>query len=165
MAIPAFSTDENQDGLITGLTRLLREFKDLRILFKFKRATGGFIREAQGIVQLLQHPQVIAVPWNADPYLAIGMADACIGSPFTSPPMVGKLLGKPVCYYDPSAAARITYQGFFQEDRIETETDLLHWVSKWIAASTDHTGFAARGTELMELMKEGVNLGRRSPLQ
>jgi hypothetical protein len=88
------------------------------LLIKPKRSpTSPMVSYPQEIKNIIFDPnskmqkenRIIVFPHNSDPYLPIGMADCCVGLPFTSPVLAAIGSGRQGFFYDPLNTVNIFY--------------------------------------------------------
>jgi hypothetical protein len=105
---------EMLEGFFEDVCALMDRFPGIRLLVKPKRSLQDSGREYATAMERLLDPagpyrkakRIILLDHNIDPYLPIGMADLCLGIPFTSPIFAGLGSGRTGIYHDPLGCVR-----------------------------------------------------------
>ena len=108
---PDYYTERYWAGFLRDIVRLLEEMETVLVLYKPQRSLlnprvgfHGHIREL--IEQIQRHPRGMVLSDHINIWLPIGLADLCIGMPFTSPVQAGWHYGIPGLYHDPTNQCR-----------------------------------------------------------
>jgi len=115
---------------------LLKQYDNLVLVMKPKRSLSDVNREYPDSLMEMITPdsdevrsgRILLLEHDVDPYIPIGVADICIGMPFTSPVFAAMDSGRQGMFYDPTSTVR----HFLPEELLSS---LIHGkdnLSKWL---------------------------------
>lgn len=119
-----------QESLFHACLRALDEFPRLKLLIKRKRLSSPQFETPESLNALLENSsshlasRIHLIDAKTDPYAVLAMSDLCLATPFTSPVLLSRELGKPSYYFDGAGYARHTFKEAFAPITICDE-DLL----------------------------------------
>lgn len=140
---PSPYTPEVSERFYEDLQAALERFPSLRLLIKSKQRTlsRGEVYIPEALKRLtdpagrfVTEGRIIAIPPSADPYIAVALAELCLGLPFTSPVLAAWMSGRAGLYHDPLGMVVYTslpeYEPCLSRSREQLIARLDAWISR-----------------------------------
>jgi len=104
--IPDSNSEEYNYAFINDMCKLLEEFSNIMLVYKPKRSldSGKFCysKKLQKLFDgMSNHPRVVMLDYNINPWIPLAIADVTISLPFESPFIVSLHYGKHALFHDP----------------------------------------------------------------
>ena len=131
---------EMLEGFFQDLIEVLNRFPNVCLILKLKRSLDDPNREYPPSLWRLIDPhgvfykeqRVVQLDHDCDPYLAVAMADFCIGIPFTSPVLAGFYAGKDGVFHDPLCTFSFFRPQVFKPVMTRGREELMAKISSWV---------------------------------
>lgn len=137
---PSWYPLEVLEGFFQDFIEVLNRFPNICLIIKLKRSLNDPSRDYSLSLRRLVDPKgvyckeqrVIHLPHDSDPYLAVALADFCIGIPFTSPVVVGFYEGKEGVFHDPLCTFNFFRPQVFKPFITRGRQELMSKISGWL---------------------------------
>jgi len=147
---PSWYPLEILESFFQDLFEALNRFPSIGLIVKLKKSLNDSSREyPQSLRRLIdsngvycKEQRVVQLHHDSDPYLAVAMADFCIGIPFTSPVLVGFYAHKDGIFHDPLSTFNFfrpqLFKPFITRGRDELMSKISGWVDNQQAPTVKH---------------------------